>query len=79
VLAQDTPLVTNIWHKNLQGARKRVQHLGIFFLTEPQVYTCVAAGIRTFRTVISPQANDAGTIKRVVDSLKNVSYELEKR
>lgn len=37
VLTQDVPMVsTNVWHRNLQGARKRVGSLGLFFVTGKQ-------------------------------------------
>ena len=36
VVRRDVPLVTSIWHKNLQFFRKRVSALVLFFVTEAQ-------------------------------------------
>lgn len=36
VLAQDTPLVTDVWHRTLQGFRKRVRTLALLFVREAQ-------------------------------------------
>jgi thiol-disulfide isomerase/thioredoxin len=36
VLVEDTPLVTDVWHKNLQAFRKRVPNLILFFISGEQ-------------------------------------------
>lgn len=37
VLRHDVPLVTTVWHRNLQPFRRRVGSLALFFATERQV------------------------------------------
>lgn len=51
ILREDTPLVTDVWHRTLQGMRRRVRTFALFFVEESQLehfptLTRVKAGLR---------------------------------
>jgi hypothetical protein len=51
VLRHDVPLVTTIWHRNLQQTRKRVATVGLFFVTarqaeDPPTLARIKAGLQ---------------------------------